>query len=150
MAKRPFRLTQRAWSDASPADVYDVVSDVKRRPTWLRELTAVRGGRGPLEVGDRFEGRSSVLLHDFVGTSEVVRAEPGRALAEQVVLGARFTSEWTFEEVAGGTEITHVVDIDFPGGPFGWLERWALRRRLSSMQVSSLRALSTKEPEPRP
>jgi hypothetical protein len=48
-----------------------------------------------------------------------------------------------FDEVAGGTEITHVVDIDFPSGPFGWLERWALRRRLTSMQASSLQALST-------
>jgi hypothetical protein len=35
-----------------------------------------------------------------------------------------------------------VIDIDFPAGPFGRLERWILRRRLAQLQRRSLAALA--------
>lgn len=136
------RLHRTGTVPGEPDDVYGIVADVARRPEWLRELRHVVAPAGPVTEGVRFEGQSSLLLHDFIGTSDVVRAEPGRALVEQVVLGARFTSAWTFEAAPGGTLVTHHVDIDFPGGPLGRLERWVLRRRLSVMQRASLEALA--------
>ena len=132
-----------------PADakaVYEVVADLNRRPQWLHELKEVDSAVPQAEEGLRFVGRSSVLRHDFLGTSEVTRAEPGEALAEEVYLGARFTSEWTFEPAEGGTRVRHRIDIDFPSGPLGALARLLLRRRLASMQRSSLAALQRSVP----
>lgn len=135
------RIERSVTVAADPGRVYEVVADLQRRPEWLAELRRVHGPDRRLEAGDRFVGESSLLFHDFVGTSEVVTAEPGRALGELVYLGARFTSEWRFEPGPGGTVVHHTVAIDFPGGPFGRLERWVLRRRLAIMQKASLAAL---------
>ena len=129
-----------------PADadaVYDAVADIKGRLQWLHELKEVDSTVPQAEEGVRFVGRSSVLRHDFLGTSEVTRAEPGKALAEEVYLGARFTSEWTFTAVDGGTRVRHCIDIDFPSGPLGALARLLLRRRLRTMQRASLAALAS-------
>ena len=142
MTSRRFALEHHQHIAGSAAAAYALVADVARRPEWLRELKRVDGPGRPVVEGDRFQGESSLLLHDFIGTSEVTKAEPGRALVEEVVLGARFVSEWTFEPAGHGATVTHRVDIDFPGGPFGRLERWVLRRRLAAMQRSSLRALA--------
>lgn len=128
-----------------PADadaVYEVVANLNRRPQWLHELKRVETSDAQAKEGVRFVGESRVLGHDFLGTSEVVQANPGKALAEEVYLGARFTSEWTFTAVDGGTQVRHCIDIDFPAGPLGALARLLLRRRLASMQRSSLAALS--------
>ena len=127
---------------AEASAVYEAVADIDRRPQWLHELKEVHSAVPQAEEGVRFVGRSSVLRHDFLGTSEVTRAEPGKALAEEVYLGARFTSEWTFEPTSGGTRVRHCIDIDFPSGPLGALARLLLRRRLRTMQQASLRALA--------
>jgi hypothetical protein len=127
---------------AGAKQAYDVIADVAGRPRWLSELRRVEAPPGAAFEGGRFVGQSSLLFHDFLGVSEVIRADPGRTLAEEVYLGARFTSEWTLETVDGGTCIRHVVDVDFPAGPLGRIERFVLRRRLASMQRASLQALA--------
>lgn len=142
MATEPLRIEQSVTIDAAPHEVYEVLADIGRRPEWLSELRRVEPPTGPVQVGTRFEGQSSLLFHDFVGTSEVVQAEPGQALAEQVYLGARFVSEWQLDATSQGTRLRHTVAIDFPDGPLGRLERWVLRRRMSRMQEKSLAALA--------
>ena len=128
---------------ADPGAVYAVLADLSSRPTWLAELRRVDAPPGPAEVGTRFTGESSLLFHDFAGASEVVTAEPGRELAEEVLLGARMVSRWTLEhDGPSTTRVTHVIEIDFPTGPLGRLERWVLRRRLAQLQRRSLAALA--------
>jgi len=119
-----------------------VLADLSSRPDWLAELRRVDAPPGPASAGTRFTGESSLLFHDFIGVSEVVTAEPGRQLEERVVLGAGMTSRWTLASDGDGTtRVTHVIDIDFPSGPFGRIERWVLRRRLAQLQRRSLAAL---------
>jgi hypothetical protein len=130
---------------ASPEALFAVVADPARRPQWLAELQEVDvpGDGGLAAVGTRFSGRSSVLLHDFIGDSEVIEAEPGRVISEQVVIGARFTSTWSFEPAGdGSTRVVHRIEIDYPGGPFSWLEKRALAWRLRRTQRQSLAALA--------
>jgi hypothetical protein len=128
---------------ADPGAVYAVLADLSSRPTWLAELRRVDAPSGPAVVGTRFTGESSLLFHDFAGASEVVTATPGRALEEHVVLGAHMVSRWTLDhDGASTTRVTHVIEIDFPTGPLGRLERWLLRRRLAQLQRRSLRALA--------
>lgn len=142
-APRPLRIERSVAVDAAPDEVYDLLADIGRRPEWLAELRRVEPPSAPVAVGTRFEGQSSLLFHDFVGTSEVQRAERGRSLAEQVYLGARFVSEWELDATGGGTRVRHTVAIDFPDGPLGRLERWVLRRRMARMQEQSLAALAS-------
>jgi uncharacterized protein YndB with AHSA1/START domain len=137
MAAEPLRLERSVTVGAPPSVVYGLLADIGRRPEWLAELRRVQAPTEPVEVGTRFEGQSSLLFHDFVGTSEVVRADPGRTLAEQVYLGARFVSAWELDATAGGTTLRHTVTIDFPDGPLGRLERWVLRRRMGRLQQKS-------------
>jgi hypothetical protein len=129
---------------ASSEALFTVVADPARRPQWLAELQEVDAPPGQAVTGTRFSGRSSVLFHDFIGDSEVVRVEPGRELTEQVVIGARFTSTWTFEAAGdGATRVVHRIEIDYPGGPFSWLEKRLLAWRLRRTQRQSLAALAS-------
>lgn len=139
MNRRRFSVAHSSDVPAGPAEAWTVVADPARRPEWMTELARVDAAPGLLHVGDRFTGKSSILLHDFIGASEVKVADPGRSLVEEVVIGARFTSHWALAVAAGGgTTVNHTIDIDFPAGPFSPIERWVLRRRLSRMQKVSL------------
>lgn len=143
-APRPVSVDRSGIVTASPEAVWSLIAEPSARPSWMTELVHVDAVPGPVTVGDRFNGRSSILLHHFIGASEVIEAEPGRALAEQVVIGARFVSRWELSsDGSGGTAVRHTIDVEFPNGPFSRIERWVLRRRLLRMQRQSLRNLST-------
>jgi uncharacterized membrane protein len=137
----PVRIRRDAVVLAGPDEVYKLIADLPRRPEWLAEIQRV-DAEGVAEPGVRFTGESSLLLHDFVGESVVVGAEPGRRLTEHIVLGARLVSTWTLEPAGDGTRVRHEIDIDFPHGPLGRLERWLLCRRMMRMQRKSLRSLA--------
>ena len=136
---------------ADPGAVYAVLADLASRPAWLAELRRVNAPPGPATVGTRFTGESSLLFHDFAGVSEVVVATPGRQLEEHVLLGARMVSRWTLDhDGPSTTRVTHVIEIDFPTGPLGRVERWVLRRRLAQLQRRSLAALADVARHPQP
>ena len=127
---------------ASPSEVYELVANAARRAEWLPELDAVSAPDRALVRGDRFDGFSSLLLHRFVGSSEVVDAVPAEALEERVIIGARLTTRWELTGDGNGrTTVTHLLDVDFPEGPLGRLERWVLGRRLARLQRNGLRRL---------
>ena len=139
---RPLSVDHATEVAATADDVWAVLADASSRPSWMTELVEVDAAPGPVDVGDRFAGRSSILLHDFLGQSEVTEAEPGRTLVEDVVIGARFVSRWEVRPTARGAEVHHTIDVTFPAGPFSGLERWVLRRRLLRMQRQSLANLA--------
>jgi uncharacterized protein YndB with AHSA1/START domain len=138
----PISVAHVADVPASPGEVWACIADPTARPAWMTELHRVDAAPGPLAVGDRFNGESSILLHDFIGTSEVTESEPGRSIAEEVVIGARFVSRWEVTATGAGSSVHHTIEVQFPAGPFSPLERWVLRRRLLRMQRVSLRNLA--------
>ena len=142
MSSPPLSVDHATEVAASPDAVWGMLADPTTRPSWMTELVDVDAAPGPVAVGDRFNGRSSILFHDFIGTSEVIESEPGRSLAEEVVIGARFTSRWEVSSTADGSTVHHTIDVEFPSGPFSPLERWVLRRRLLRMQRQSLANLA--------
>jgi uncharacterized protein YndB with AHSA1/START domain len=131
---------------AEPDEIWPLLADPSARPAWMTELRQVDAAPGEVAVGDRFVGESSILLHDFVGASEVTAVEPGKVLTEVVVIGARFTSRWELAPSGDGrtTAVRHTIDVEFPAGPFSPLERWVLGRRLLRMQRASLRNLAAR------
>ena len=144
MPSLPLSVDHAMEVAASPDDLWAVLADPSTRPSWMTELVEVDAAPGPVEVGDRFNGRTSILFHDFVGASEVTEVGPGRHLAEEVVIGARFVSRWELVPSTDGaaTTVRHTIDVELPAGPFSPLERWVLRRRLLRMQRQSLANLA--------
>ena len=142
MPPLPLSVDHATDVTASPDEVWAMLADPSTRPSWMTELVEVDAAPGQVAVGDRFNGRSSILFHDFIGASEVTEAEPARHLAEEVVIGARFVSRWEVSPTSSGTRVRHTIDVEFPAGPFSPLERWVLRRRLLRMQRQSLANLA--------
>ena len=142
MPSLPLSVAHATDVPAPPDAVWAVLADPSTRPSWMTELVEVDAAPGTVEVGDRFNGRSSILFHDFIGASEVTDVDPGRHLAEEVVIGARFVSRWEVSSTTAGARVHHTIDVEFPAGPFSPLERWVLRRRLLRMQRKSLANLA--------
>ncbi|UUY52592.1 SRPBCC family protein (plasmid) [Streptomyces yangpuensis] len=77
-----FTFTRRAWVDAVPARVYDLVSNVSAIGRWSPDASDVTfdQGAGP-RVGAWFSGRNHKDGRQWTTRSQVVRAEPGAAFA---------------------------------------------------------------------
>lgn len=131
---------------APPLAVWAKIADPAERPAWMTELRRVDAATGEVQVGDRFSGASAILGHEFLGESRVTDVDRGKLLAEEVVIGARFVSRWELVPSGDGrsTKVHHVIDVQFPTGVFGAVERWVLRRRLLRMQRTSLEALASR------
>ena len=143
MSQDPISIDYASDVPASPEAVWSLIADPSSRPSWMTELRKVEAAPGPVTVGDRFTGQSSILLHDFIGESKITDAEPGHLLAEEVVIGARFVSRWTVAPAGGGgSNVRHTIEVEFPSGPFSPLERWVLRWRLMRMQKSTMAKLA--------
>ena len=101
-----FAFTRRAWVDATPARVYDLVSDVSAIGRWSPNATDVTfdQGTGP-RVGAWFSGRNQKDGREWTTRSQVVRADPGDAFTF-VVGGAEdgiVQWTWTFHPQGRGT-----------------------------------------------
>ena len=142
--RRPLELNAQTELEVPPTAAYAVIADLRRRPDWMVEIGDVDVAAGQTATpGLRFDASATLLGHTFLGRSEIQIADPGVAIEEQVVIGARFTSRWTFEANASGhTVLTHHISVDYPGGVLGRIERVLLSLRLRRMQRQSLRQLT--------
>ncbi|MEV4613169.1 SRPBCC family protein [Kitasatospora sp. NPDC049258] len=103
-----FTFTRRAWVDAAPARVYDLVSDVSAIGRWSPDASDVTFdlGAGP-RVGAWFSGRNHKDGRRWTTRSQVVRADPGAAFAF-VVGGAEdgiVHWSWAFHPRGRGTVV---------------------------------------------
>lgn len=103
-----FAFTRRAWVDAAPARVYDLVTDVSAIGRWSPDATDVTfdEGAGP-RVGAWFSGRNRKDGREWTTRSQVVRADPGDAFTF-VVGGAEagiVQWSWTFRSQGRGTVV---------------------------------------------
>jgi polyketide cyclase/dehydrase/lipid transport protein len=98
-----FAFTRRAWVDASPADVYGLVSDVSSISRWSPNASGVAfdEGSGP-EVGAWFSGRNRRGDKEWVTRSQVVEAESGAAFAFVIGGAEDGIVEWNWRFHARG------------------------------------------------
>ncbi|MDX6763953.1 MULTISPECIES: SRPBCC family protein [Streptomyces] len=77
-----FAFTRRAWVDAAPSRVYDLISDVSGIGRWSPDASGVAfdPGAGPW-VGAWFSGRNHRDGRQWSTRSQIVRADPGAAFA---------------------------------------------------------------------
>ncbi|MEU5334095.1 SRPBCC family protein [Streptomyces asoensis] len=103
-----FAFTRRAWVDAAPARVYDLISDVAGIGLWSPNAddVAFDPQDGP-RVGSWFSGRNRKDGREWTSRSQIVRADPGTAFGF-VVGGAEngiVHWEWTLTPRGRGTVV---------------------------------------------
>jgi hypothetical protein len=77
-----FAFIRRAWVDAPPLAVYDLVSEVAMVSRWSPNASEIAydEGSGP-RVGAWFQGRNRKAGKEWTTRSQVVEAEPGSSFA---------------------------------------------------------------------
>ena len=109
--------------DATPEELYDLVSDVTRTGEWSPVCTACWWDDGATgQVGDWFTGHNETPQRTWETRSQVVAAERGREFAWLV--GGRLV-RWGFllEPVDGGTRLTESWEF-LPAGIALFHERY--------------------------
>ena len=104
--------------DASPEELYALVSDVTRMGEWSPETVRCEwldGATGPV-VGARFKGSNRRGLMRWSTKPRVVAAEPGRefAFVAGLMIADRDMTKWRyqFEPAAdGGTDLTESFEM---------------------------------------
>ncbi|MER8187263.1 SRPBCC family protein [Kitasatospora sp. NPDC094015] len=101
-----YTFTRRAWVDAPPARVYELVADVSAISRWSPNATRADydPGAGP-RPGAWFSGHNRKDGRQWTSRSQVVRAEPANAFGF-VVGGAEdgiVEWDWTFRPRGRGT-----------------------------------------------
>jgi uncharacterized protein YndB with AHSA1/START domain len=106
----------RIWIDASPARVWQLVSDVELMPAMSSELQSAEWLNAPsgAALGVRFIGRSKhEALGEWATTSYVVEFEPERVFGWAVEDPANPTALWRFrlQPKDGGTELSQWMQM---------------------------------------
>ncbi|MET9694200.1 SRPBCC family protein [Streptomyces sp. NPDC006514] len=92
-----FTFTRRAWVDAAPARVYDLVSNVSAIGRWSPNASDVTfdQGAGP-RVGAWFSGLNHKDGRQWTTRSQVLRADPGTAFAFVVCGAENRIAQWSW------------------------------------------------------
>ena len=106
----------RTWIDASPARVWEFVSDIRLMPAMSPELQSAQWLDGVTEpaLGARFIGRSKhEALGEWATTSHMVEFEPERVFGWAVEDQVNPTALWRFrlKPKDGGTELSQWAQI---------------------------------------
>lgn len=102
----PRTYAESVTVNATPEDLYDLVSDITRTGEWSPVCTGCWWDEGATgQVGDWFTGRNETSERTWETRSEVVAAERGREFA-WLVGGAYVRWGFTLDPFAGGTRLT--------------------------------------------
>ncbi|GHG99705.1 SRPBCC family protein [Streptomyces lanatus] len=106
----------RAWIDAPPGRVWDIVADVTLMPAMSDELQSVHwlDGADRPAVGARFVGRSRhQSLGEWETTSHIIECADPRVLAWAVEDASRPSAVWRFRLAPkdGGTELSEWMQM---------------------------------------
>jgi uncharacterized protein YndB with AHSA1/START domain len=114
---------QRIHVDASPEQVWDLLSDVVRMGEWSPECYRVEwvdGAAAPAKPGARFRGSNRWGPVRWSMTCEVKTADPGREISWATVQRERQLVTWTYrlEPTEAGTDVVESFDVHWlPLGP---------------------------------
>jgi hypothetical protein len=120
----------RLHVDASPDQLYRMVSDVTRMGEWSPETVGCRwidGASGPA-VGARFKGFNRRGFVRWSTTPEVVVAESGREFAFVTKRRGFPSTRWTYTFTpapTGGTDLAETFELL---GDYSWLAGFLVRR----------------------
>ncbi|HET7739030.1 MAG TPA: SRPBCC family protein [Mycobacterium sp.] len=104
--------------DATPEQVWAIVSDLERMGEWSPECYRVEwldGATSPAKPGARFKGWNRYGLMRWSMTCEVKTADPGREISWATVKGARELVVWTYRlrPASQGCELTESFEVQW-------------------------------------
>ncbi len=104
-------------TDAPPSEVFAVVSDFERNPTWQKGMRSCRWTTDPpLRVGSTYVQEAAFLGRTIESTFEVVEYEPGRRVKATTVAGSfPITFTRTVTPADGGSRVEARVEGDASG-----------------------------------
>lgn len=108
---------------ASPAAVYDAISNVSQMPRWSPELERVSAPHdGSLKAGERFAGYNRKGIQIWRTTSTVTAAKPSQLFAIDVTGLGLPVARWSYriKPTDSGCELTETW-TDLRVGPLGFL-----------------------------
>ncbi|WP_129358195.1 SRPBCC family protein [Rothia uropygioeca] len=101
-----YKLSDSIHIDESPAEIYDLISDVTRTGEWSQQCYRCDwDGPGRHDVGATFTGHNRTPEREWTTTSEVVIAEPGQHFAWEVI-PARARWGYTISPEGEGSVLT--------------------------------------------
>jgi carbon monoxide dehydrogenase subunit G len=106
--------------DATPGEVWDVVSDPKNLQRWDRHIAVVEGARGPLHEGDEYTTELRFMGARAHAHMKVLELKPNRYSKVQmdgVVDG--IVETWVEPLDDHRTRLRHRIRYRFRGGPLG-------------------------------
>lgn len=107
---------------ASPAEVWQAMTDVAREPAWMRavKMVAFVGDPSAYVVGARMRRSGRFLWFDMSWESELVEIEPEKLAVFKHVAGAlQGESRWALSPTASGCQVTLASTGPAPG-PMAW------------------------------
>lgn len=141
------RLTRQVWVDASPAEVYNLISEVSAMTEWSPVLVRAHydNGHGPW-VGSWLTGRNTNGGHEWDTRMKVVSADPGVSFAWTVVSDESDIVTWsyTFRPENDGTAIEESWQVHKWIPPLGTTRDELLQLRTTTAQnmEATLKALA--------
>jgi uncharacterized protein YndB with AHSA1/START domain len=138
------RIEERTTFRASPARMWEVLSDWERQPSWMPDVAWMRLLGPDRELGARVAVRTRVFgIPAATDLMTVTAWEPGRHLAIAHTGVVKGSGEWLLEPApGGGTRFTWVEEFRMPPPMVGdlalWLyapwQRWMLRRSVRNLR----------------
>jgi hypothetical protein len=135
--------------EASPDDLYDIVSDVTRQPETSPEIVScvwIKGATGP-QVGARFKATNHAGRGpNWPNKPVVVTADPGREFAFARTEAFAGTVEWRyrFESEGTGTRVTESYAVTKELTIVGWFiidTLYGLKDRRADLRAGMERTL---------
>ncbi len=99
-------------------EVFAYVSDMTNHTRWNSELVELKKtSEGPVGVGTTYTSEIKLLGRRLEGTFEILEYEPSHKIALKTSAGpiSIVSDVFTFEPVASGTKLTHVVEGETGG-----------------------------------
>lgn len=118
-------ITESVHVDATPDEVWSVVTDVRRHPEFAgpKSITKAIEFDGPLEIGARWMAHEKFGPTKFDAPSEVTKVDSGHDLAwvsflpmkeEKRGTGGRAYWDYHLEPENGGTRLSHHMRVEEP------------------------------------
>jgi ribosome-associated toxin RatA of RatAB toxin-antitoxin module len=136
------RIAQKIHIERPPADVFKLVGDPARYPSFLAGATIWKPVSEQTQgVGARFRVLMKVGSVQVGGIIEVVRWEDDVCIEWTAVQGVRQSGRWLLAPLDGDTELMIELDYDIGGGTVGKLvERIAAKTLIRNLWASLLAA----------
>ena len=136
------QISQKVHIERPPADVFKLIGDATRHPTFLAGATTFKPVTEQTQgVGARFRVLMKVGSVEVGGVVEINRWEDDVVIEWTAVEGVHQTGRWLLSPADGGTNLAFELDYDIGGGPVGWLvERIAARTLARNLWASLLAA----------